>query len=161
MTDSSSPDAFRWQALFQRGRDPIFVLDPRRRLLFANRAWDVLTGRSFAELRGLACTRRKTGAEHSALTHVLCPPPEVLAGQAVCVQRPVPHAVHGPPWWEIDFLPITGDKGLIGIIGRIVPSAPTTAAPTRPLSEAEIDLRNRSADEHRLASLMVANHRII
>src|SRR5947208_3189352 len=112
-------DTFRWQALFQQSREPIFVLDRRRRLLFANRAWEALTGRSFSDLRGLACTRRKTGAEHSGLSAALSPPPEALEGRSACVQRPPPNAGTGPPWWEIDFLPILGEKGLIGIVGRI------------------------------------------
>jgi DNA-binding NtrC family response regulator len=146
-------DTFRWQALFQQSREPIFVLDRRRRLLFANRAWEVLTGRSFSDLRGLACTRRKTGAEHSVLAGALSPPPEALEGRSARVCRPIPPSDTGPPWWEIDFLPILGDDGLIGILGRIRAMGPASAPASRPVSEPEAALRNLVAYRHRLESL--------
>src|SRR5262245_5632296 len=145
-------DTFRWQALFQQSREPIFVLDRRRRLLFANHAWEALTGRLFSDLHGLACTRRKSGAEHAALSAVLSPPPEALDGRSARVQRPPPNCASGPPWWEIDFLPLAGDGGPIGILGRIRASASAAAAP-RPMTEADAGLRQRVAELHRLDSL--------
>jgi DNA-binding NtrC family response regulator len=146
-------DTFRWQALFQQSREPIFVLDRRRRLLFANRAWEALTGRSFSDLRGFACTRRKTGAEHSSLSGALSPPPEALDGRSARVSRPIPPADVGPPWWEIDFLPILGEQGVIGILGRISAGAQASVPTPRPLTESEAALRNRVADQHLLESL--------
>src|SRR5262245_55750296 len=145
-------DTFRWQALFQQSREPIFVLDRRRRLLFANRAWEALTGRLFYDLRGLACTRRKSGAEHAALAAVLSPPPEALDGRSARVQRPPPKSASGPPWWEIDFLPLAGDDGPIGILGRIRAEASDTTLP-RPVTESDAGLRQRVAEQHRLESL--------
>ena len=35
---ADEPIDFRWQALFQRAADPVFVLNRRRRLLFVNHA---------------------------------------------------------------------------------------------------------------------------
>ena len=51
--DSPTPKSpeFRWQALFQKARDAVFVLNRRRRILFVNRAWEGLTGLSATELR--------------------------------------------------------------------------------------------------------------
>jgi transcriptional regulator with PAS, ATPase and Fis domain len=151
--DAGMSDTFRWQALFQHAREPIFVLDGRRRLLFANRAWEAVTGRSFSDLRGLTCTRRQTVVEHAALSAALVPPPEVLEGRSARVTRPLPDAVTGPPWWEFDFLPLMGEKGLIGILGRIRAGARVDGPAARPLSETQAALRNRMADEHRLESL--------
>ena len=55
---------FRWQALFQRSRDALFVLNGRCRLLFVNAAWERLVGLSLAEVRGRYCRRqRPVGAE--------------------------------------------------------------------------------------------------
>src|SRR5205085_8365002 len=100
------PDTFRWQNFFQHSREPLFVLNRRRRLLFANRAWEQLTGHSAAAARGLACTRRASGDPLAPLARTLCPPPEVLRGEWTRVQRPPPAADAGPPWWEVEFLPL-------------------------------------------------------
>jgi DNA-binding NtrC family response regulator len=146
------PDASRWPALFQDAQDAIFVLDRRRKLIFANPAWEKLTGQPFAALHGMTCTRRQTGADHAALASVLAPPPEVLDGQSARVQRPLPHAKTGPPWWEIDFLPIRSESEVTGIVGRMNGPGPSSAV-TRALTEAEAALRQAVADRHRLESI--------
>lgn len=51
--------SFRWQAFFQQADDALFVLDQRRRLRFANRSWEILTGFLLEQVRGLPCRRRK------------------------------------------------------------------------------------------------------
>jgi DNA-binding NtrC family response regulator len=145
-------DASRWPALFDDAHDPIFVLDRRRKLIFANPAWEKLTGQSFAELHGMTCTRRQTGADHAALASVLAPPPEVLEGRSARVQRPLPHAKTGPPWWEIDFLPIRNESEVVGIVGRMIGPGVASAV-TRSLTEAEAALRQTVAEFHRLESI--------
>jgi transcriptional regulator with PAS, ATPase and Fis domain len=146
-------DDFRWQALFQHSRDPIFVLSRRRRLLFANRAWASLTGTSAAEARGLTCTRRSTDRPLAELARTLCPPDEVMLGQSGRVVRAVPGAAVGPPWWEIEFLPLTDETGVIGVIGKI--TAPTLAAnqPAPPMPEAWAAVRTQAAEHFRLEAL--------
>ena len=52
---------FRWQAFFQRCRDPLFVLGRHRRPVFVNQAWEALTGLPAAEAHLLVC-RRPPGA---------------------------------------------------------------------------------------------------
>src|SRR5437868_12272997 len=107
----TADDDFRWQALFQHSLDPIFVLSRRRRLLFANRAWEALTGQSAAAARGLTCNRRSSDRPLAALAAVLCPPAEVMDGRSARSVRAVQGAAVGPPWWEIEFLPLADECG--------------------------------------------------
>jgi DNA-binding NtrC family response regulator len=69
------------------------------------------------------------------------------------MQRPLPHAIVGPPWWEIDFLPLMGESGLAAILGRIRTEAPTPASVARPLTEDQVELRVKAAEHFRLDSL--------
>ena len=62
------PHEFRWQALFQQAREPVFVLNRRRRILFVNHAWENLTRVSAAEARGLVCPRRPPSGKTSSIT---------------------------------------------------------------------------------------------
>lgn len=145
-------DTFRWQALFQKSSEPIFVLDRRRRLIFANRAWEELTGANFADARGLSCTPRQSRSELAPLGHSLCPPREVLAGRASRVCRPLPHARTGPPWWTIDFLPLADDGQAFALIGRITASKVSRAAGARALSGAQMAVRTQAAQRWQLAT---------
>lgn len=145
-------DTFRWQALFQKSSDPIFVLNPRRQLIFANLAWETLTGHAFADVRGSTFTRRKTGEDHADLAGALAPPPEVLLGKSARVQRAPPGRPSRPPWWQVDFLPLMGDSGLIGLLGRIQAEQSTGPIAVH-LNESQIELRNLVADRQRLDSL--------
>src|SRR4051794_31165659 len=105
----SRPADFRWQALFQRTRDPLFSLNRRGRILFVNQAWEALTGVSAARAGGLACTRRKPaepGPPEEVLTHLLCPPPEVHQGRPGRARRLVPGAAPARRWWDVEFFPL-------------------------------------------------------
>src|SRR5947207_11823433 len=87
--ESARPSSeFRWQAFFQRAREPLFVLNRQKRLLFVNRAWEELTGVPAGQARGLACTgRRSTEAgSRSDLARALSPPRQVLQGQGAVVR---------------------------------------------------------------------------
>jgi DNA-binding NtrC family response regulator len=150
MDASAAPDSFRWRAFFQHCREPLFVLNRRRRIMFANRAWEQLTGQSAANARGLTCTRRAAGDPLSPLARTLCPPAEVLHGQSVRVQRPLPAAAAGPPWWEIEFLPLAGEHRLLGVLGVIRSAAGSPAGPSRQLTEALAALRSQAAARYRL-----------
>lgn len=143
-------DTFRWQALFQKSSEPIFVLDRRRRLIFANRAWEVLTGASFSDARGMTCTPRQSRSDLGPLSRTLAPPPEVAAGRAAIVCRPLPHARTGPPWWMIDFLPLADDDKSVAVIGRITASKVGRAGGAKPLSGAQMAVRNQAAERWRL-----------
>src|SRR5919198_744061 len=51
MDASAAPDSFRWRAFFQHCREPLFVLNRRRRIMFANRAWAPLRSQAAARYR--------------------------------------------------------------------------------------------------------------
>ncbi len=142
---------FRWQSFFQRSRDPLFLLNRQRRLLFVNRAWETLTGLAAGQVRGLACTRRAPAAPApwDAVTRALCPPAEALQGRAIRVRRSLA-AAGGRACWDIDFLPLGGEGAVLCVLGRIVPVAvdqPRAAAPP----EKVVAARAASARRHELA----------
>lgn len=151
---AATADDFRWQALFQHSAEPVFVLNGRRRLLFANRAWEALTGHTFAEARGLACSRRDSDHPLASLARTLCPPPDVMHGRSARVQRPFPDATTGPPWWEIEFLPLSDAGGVIAIVGRITAPVPGPApAGSHQLTEPLAAVRSKAAEHYRLDAL--------
>lgn len=125
---------FRWQALFQRAEDPLFVLNRRRTLLFVNHAWEKLTGLPAGEARQLVCRRRRPVTLDDPLpeilAHVLCPPPEALQGDAIRVRRLLPSGSL-PRWWDVEFTPLSEHGRLLALIGRIrqVPSDAGTGLP--------------------------------
>jgi len=166
---SSSPEEpFRWQAYFQKSSEPLFFLNRRRRLLFANRAWESLTGVSLREVRGLVCKRRSLDAEAEtteALAHALAPPPEVLEGQPARARRYLPVQKNQPRrWFDIAFFPIAGEAGLLGILGKITAVPRQGISDDPPLPEKIIALRERRFQEFALdqiASELPAMHRLV
>jgi hypothetical protein len=156
MSDEPAPRGFRWQALFQRATEAMFVLDRRRRLLFINRAAEQLTGLPLERARGLVCRRpRPVGPDDPAedlLAHVLTPPPEALHGEFararrlfVARSRPEP----GPPqWWDVEFFPLrqAGPREGYLLVGRLLPRPAETpsAAPVLPERLESLRLRRAS-----------------
>jgi transcriptional regulator with PAS, ATPase and Fis domain len=142
---------FRWQALFERCAEPLFVLDRRGRLLFVNRAWEKLTGVKLEEAHVLICRRHKPLAADDSpediLAHALTPPLEVRRGVMGRVRRmlPGPGATRS---WEIEFLPLLqeGEQGGYLLVGRIRPLDEGIAAPPPSLSEKLMNLRQRRID---------------
>jgi DNA-binding NtrC family response regulator len=124
--ESSSADNelvdFRWQSLFQKSADALFVLNRRRRILFVNRAWERATGLAAIPARGLQC-RHVTLAGDAPLdlqVRVLCaPPPEALGGKAASVRRFWLGDGTAPGWWEVDYLPLAGVEGSLAFVGRL------------------------------------------
>ncbi|MBX7103925.1 MAG: sigma 54-interacting transcriptional regulator [Gemmataceae bacterium] len=132
-------DDGRWPSLFRRGREPLFVLNRRRRIIFVNPAWEALTQVTPTEARGITCTTREIGHARADLAAALAPPAEVFAGQSVQVRRPAPGKDGGPPWWDIDFLPVLGDDRPVGILARIhVVSEPEPSKSMMPTGWGEI-----------------------
>jgi transcriptional regulator with AAA-type ATPase domain len=169
MKDDAPRRSFRWQALFQRVSEALFVLDRRRRLLFVNHGFERLTGLGIDRARGLVCRApRPVGPEGSAeelISHILTPPPEVLQG-AFARSRRLYHdrtGRHDPPappaWWDVEFLPFRqgGDKEGHLIVGRVVP-LPAGASPVALLvPERLVDLRQRTAARFSL-DLVASGH---
>jgi DNA-binding NtrC family response regulator len=159
------PADFRWQAFFHRSREPLFLLNRRRRLVFVNRAWEELTGMPGGQARGLACTRRAPAepGPWEALARALAPPAEVLHGQPGRARRLAPAAGPARRWWDLVFFPLQDEHGLLGILGTITPVAGDAATPALPLPEKLVALRQAVAQRYgfdQLASSLPALRRV-
>jgi transcriptional regulator of acetoin/glycerol metabolism len=124
---------FSWRSLFERSTTATFVVAGNRRVRYANPAWERATGASATALRGMKLPLRQSP---NTLGGTLAPPPEVWTGQSSQVRRPAPGAASGPPWWDLQFLPLLGDgqtpDRVLGIIGILhVVAAPPE--PHRPI----------------------------
>ena len=127
-----------WAALFQQTTDAIFLLNPRGRLRYVNRAWTAVTKTAPEAALHEYCLPRKikraAPAALRALLQAMAPPADAWLGRTVAVRRPVPPAKLGPPWWDITFVPFReGDRvvALVGII-VIVPTAGGSKNTTSP-----------------------------
>lgn len=148
-------DLVRWQALFQRSREPLFLLNRQRRVLFVNRAWEQLAGVTVGQARGLLCKRYKDFEAGSLkmLGAALCPTPEALGGQISRVRRLVPGPGTVRRWWDIDFFPLQDNQGLLGIIGKVTLVADIVAPQAAPLPEKLVALRERMVQRYRIDGL--------
>lgn len=143
-------DEFQTRAFLQRARDPVFLLNRKRRLRFANAAFEQLAGQSLEDAYDLYCTRNA----ESRLARALAPPPEVMAGSPARVRRTPPKGKFGPPWWDVAFLPLAGPDGLFGIIGRVRIVGHAATSKGRPLPEGLLQLRHKLPDRYRLETLI-------
>ncbi|HZZ78445.1 MAG TPA: sigma 54-interacting transcriptional regulator [Gemmataceae bacterium] len=149
----SEPTAgFRWQTFFQYAAQPIFLLSRRRRLLFVNRAWETCTGLKLADVRGRACRRRSAASaleQEDAILAACAPPREATGGSLCQAHRRAPV---GAGWWEIQFQPLAGTEGLLGILGTIRVLTGPAETPL-PLPEKLIALRDRQSARYRLGDI--------
>jgi PAS domain S-box-containing protein len=152
---ADGPLDFRWQALFQRAADALFVLNRQRRILFVNRAWEQATGLAAAEVRGLQCrqTALPPGSPLDLRVRVLCaPPPEVTAGKASRVRRFWAKDDGRTAWWEIDYLPIAGSEAPLAFLGRLRQSADLAPPSAELAGAARHEVRPNRAGFESLAS---------
>jgi transcriptional regulator with PAS, ATPase and Fis domain len=138
-----------WASLFHQNTDPVFLLNPRRRLRYINPAFETLTRATAEQVVHEYCHPKKIQkdmpAGRRALLQTLAPPSEVMAGRITQVRRPVPPAKVGPPWWDITFIPLREADKLIGVMGLIVPvGQPTSHAGGRGISESLGALRQEA-----------------
>ncbi len=115
--------ARRLHSLFQHAREPIFVLDSALRFVFANRAWEELTGRTAEVLTGLVCQPGQGRDDESALASLsftFCPPAEALQGHATSVTSMIPHVSGERLPRRLEFSPLHDGRGrLIGHLGLV------------------------------------------
>ncbi len=126
---SPKPRELAWRTLFQRSRTAVFVLNGRRQLRYANSAWEAATGGDFASLRGTKFSESRTSA--SPLWATLAPPREVWRGESARVRLPAPGNEHGPPWWDLAYVPLRGEgERILGVVGtlEVVGEAPPRGA---------------------------------
>jgi transcriptional regulator with PAS, ATPase and Fis domain len=147
---------FRWQAFFQRAREPFFLLNRQRRILFVNRAWEELAGLSAVEARGLQCPRRSALPQDPwdvVIRAVCCPPPEVLQGKPGRTRRLVPRPDATPRWWDVEFFPLHDQAGLLCVLGKITVLPVEESDSHPPLPEKLMALRERTAERYGLDQL--------
>ncbi len=165
MTELPRPDpepgrqrAYRWQTLFQRAREPVFLLNRQRRLVFVNRAWEEFTGWPAAEVRGLACRRHKDPEPdgREVLAGALVVPPEALAGRPARARRLVVDRRGLRRWCDVDFFPVPDEAGQVSILGKITFVAAEGPAVLTPLPEDLAALRQARAQYYRLDYLASA-----
>jgi hypothetical protein len=157
-TEKRAATGFRWQALFQRSTDALFLLDRQRRLRFVNLAWEQLTGIAALDVRLLSCKRQRPAAAvdsmSEVLAHALCPPPEVMQGRTALTRRRIPAGdTNGRRWWDVEFLPLRAGDHAVGILGRILPIDEDTAPTATPLPEKLVALRERVVRRYDLSLL--------
>lgn len=143
--------SFSWRAFFQQTRTPVFVLGKGRRLRFANAAWEHLTGARLSDTLGLVCSARR---HSSPLAAALAPTPEALAGHPDRARRPAPPNRTGPPWWDITFVPLTGDDGLLGVVGYVTVEGEAVPAAERKIPAVVMATRARHASKFTFDLLM-------
>ena len=122
MPSPRSSGVRRLASLFARAREPVFVLDPERRLAYVNPAWEALTGRSAEEVAGLACRPHGPGRDGAleALGGSFCPPPEALAGRPAGGASLIVQADGARLWRRLEFWPYHAESGsLLGVIGLV------------------------------------------
>jgi len=134
--------SFAWRAFFQHSTTPVFVLGKGRRLRFANGACEKLIGMKLAEALGMVCSERR---HSSPLAAALAPTPEAQAGKPDKVRRAAPTGRSGPPWWDISFMPLSGEDGLYGIVGTIAVVGETIPAAARRVPASIATLREKHA----------------
>ena len=147
MSDPASPSprppSFPWRTAFGQTPTPVFVVGPTRRLRYANPAWEALTGRPLADVRGMRVSARKSAA---ALARTLAVPPDAWAGRIATVRRPEPAADAGPPWWDVTFVPLTGQGKPLAVLGFVaVVGAKAGRAAAHKVPAALADLRTQHA----------------
>lgn len=151
---NTSPDPTprgTWATLFHQSSDPIFLLNPRRRVRYVNKAFETIAKAPADAIVHEFCHPRKIQkdlpASRRALLQTLAPPSEVMQGRVVKVRRPAPPAKLGPPWWDITFVPLREGDKLIAILGAInVVGQPGSTAGGKGLSESIVALRQRAVD---------------
>ena len=144
-----APPRFNWKTFFTRSSTAVFVVGGDRRLRYANLAFERTTGETLARIRGTKISRLKSAM---ALGQVLAPPAEAWLGKSSRVRRAAPGGVDGPPWWDLQFLPLMGEGtdrplGMIGILNIVGATKPL---PRVPLPANAAQLRERIAAAYSL-----------
>jgi len=126
MKEDSRKQDFRWRALLQHSREPLFILNRRSYLLFINKAFEQLARLEAAQLYRLWCRRpqpaRPGQSWKTVLKHVLTPPAEVLQGLPGRHRRLIPaRSDRAACWWDVDFFPLRDEQGFRGVLGKITP----------------------------------------
>lgn len=139
----SRKPGFRLDTLARQARQPLFVLDPRGRLVHANAAWEALTGLSLDQVRGRTCWQGTEASSSSSSPRLAAfqPPAEALAGQWCCAHSQLDPADTESAGMLLEFQPIhRGDGALVAVLGWVRDEVATPSVPISPSAEALADL---------------------
>jgi DNA-binding NtrC family response regulator len=136
---------------------PVYVLDGRRRIIFMNAACRRWLGERAAAAVGREC-RYHTIADASGqvpIADLLCPPPEVFAGQPAIAEVSLSELPAGEmPLRRVEFIPFTGEGDEAAAVLAIV------SAPQLPPNEPPAVDGERPVQLHaRLQQLLAARQR--
>jgi len=114
--------SFELNRLLGQARAQLFWLDAELKLVWVNRAWEVLTGCPAEAVVGLTCQAHAPtrGGDLADLASSFYPPPESLAGNPAGASALIIHANGERLWRRIEFWPFCDDQGtLIGLLGQV------------------------------------------
>jgi PAS domain S-box-containing protein len=152
--------ARRLAGLFQQAREPVFVLDDQRRLVYVNAAWEELTGHPAAAVMGLECLPHGPARDGdlAGMGGSFSPPPEALAGRPCGGPSLIIHADGERRWRRLEFWPLhDGRGGLAGLLGFVrAPDEPAHASDSvaQRLRAELAEIRDRLRHEPGLDTLM-------
>jgi DNA-binding NtrC family response regulator len=155
MSPPRVPGVRRLHLLLQQVREPVFLLDGRRRLAYVNAAWEALTGFAAADVVGLECAPpgpvREGGL--AGLAGSFHPPPEVVPdGQAAGAPALVVHADGERRWVRVEYWPLRHARGHVAaVLGMVRPAdaAPLAADSATGRLQSELErLRERLRARH-------------
>ncbi|MCS7046710.1 MAG: sigma 54-interacting transcriptional regulator [Gemmataceae bacterium] len=119
-SDSVPPHGSRGERSWRQASEALFLLNRQRRVVFVNRAWESVTGLSFAEVRGHVCRRRADLDSATRLEQILAalaPPSEARQGRPCQTRRRAPGKKI--EWWDLDFFPWSDEAGVLATLGKI------------------------------------------
>lgn len=139
--------------LFDALVDPIYIVDDRRRITYANPACASWLGTALEELVGRECRYRSDVDSQSdpltAAADALCPPPEAMAGRSVVGQVAVPKgsaSAAEPATRTVHFLPLGASAGDATAVLAWFPADDLVAAE-------RADFERRTSEAQRLHAL--------
>ncbi len=118
-------------------------MDPVPRLVWANRAWEELTGYPPESAAGIACPAHGSArsGDASELAASFRPPPEAMAGQPAGSPTLIHRADGQRLWRRVEFWPFTDETGaLIGLLGTVRDEAHPPSVPDSQLGRLAAEL---------------------
>jgi DNA-binding NtrC family response regulator len=133
----------RLALLWKRAREAVFVLNTSRRLVYANPAWEQMTGLTAAEWSDLMCEPR--GQEQlggaAGVASSLAPPPEAMAGRAASLRTMIMRPGGERVWKRVEYFPFHDESGaLIGVFGIVRPMEESEIATSSPSQRLRMEL---------------------
>ena len=155
----------RLNTLLQRANASLFVLDESARLVYVNRAWIALTGRSLEAVQGLVCSLAASGedGELLELRRSLAPPPEVFDGLRAVGPVAIPRPEGGVAQKRLEFLPLEDGRRVVAVLGMIRDPEPEAAGSSRSKSidNMTLQLRTTLAEARRLVEIRQGEEALI